>query len=1061
MKNEKWRMKNATCWRKHFAFPILHSSSSVLFSSLCLRVSVVICLAATSTQAQSPTPPEALHDAELTSVTFVDADTGWAVGDRGVIWHTIDGGRHWQRQDSPTRSRLESVCFVDAESGWAVGGSHRPYTHQAVGVVLRTVDGGRTWQNTPGLHLPALKHVKFFGPRQGVAIGESSALFPGGVLMTADGGRSWSSLSLAGTWEQGGRGAGEQGSRGIGERGMLVPRWTAGDFLTPQGGLVLSSDGSIGVVNGLELRSFDGPPIGPRRGHAMSISREGTAWLCGDGGLLMRSTDVGASWSPLDSLPRDVADRCDFAALATLGPHVWVAGDPGTFVLHSPDGGKSWQTFRTDNYAPLNSLFFLDEQRGWAAGALGTILVTRDGGQTWRVQRQAGTRAALLAVFSQPNRVPHELIVQQAGNEGYLTVAEILTQNVFTTTLDDVRTREAATTLLASHCSTAWQFPLSQHTAGASLEQVVAAWDKQHTGQALAVLEEHLVRRIRTWRPEVIVTEDAHPRGDDPLAHLTNQLVLAAVHKAADPAAYREQITHAGLTEWKVKKVFATASADKQGDVKLVCSQLATRIGASLADVADEARGQLDDTYQLAPANRGFTLLIDQLPQGQGKRDIFSGIALSPGGEARRPLSNPPVPDFASLTKQIQKRQMLQGLLERSDKDPLRGTAWQAQVSEMTKGLSPATSSRIMYYLAQRYQNSGESELAADVMNSLVEKHPDHPLTDAALLWLLHYYASAEAAHQSSRLAPRDESLSGKAASTPTGFPLAEREGYIASIEPSNRLERAAAYGKLLEKMRPALFAEPAVRFTLANLGQASSPAVTGSAGGTPAPRLLQSLAAARSSWSQCAKAELWLSDPSRGECPKNIVLCKTASTKPKLDGRLDDGLWQAASPVSLRQCDSREPLESIVALGYDDEYLYLAVSCRRMDGVEYKPDDRVRQRDSDLAPHDRVEILLDIDRDYATSYRLVVDHRGWTNESCLGDPSWNPTWYVAAAGDDAYWTAEAAIPLAELTGDPALKKSHWAAGFERVIPASHSQGWTTPAELASHPELLGLVQFE
>jgi photosystem II stability/assembly factor-like uncharacterized protein len=43
-------------------------------------------------------PPEMLEDAELTSVWFLDSDQGWVVGDRGVILHTEDGGRHWQLQ---------------------------------------------------------------------------------------------------------------------------------------------------------------------------------------------------------------------------------------------------------------------------------------------------------------------------------------------------------------------------------------------------------------------------------------------------------------------------------------------------------------------------------------------------------------------------------------------------------------------------------------------------------------------------------------------------------------------------------------------------------------------------------------------------------------------------------------------------------------------------------------------------------------------------------------------------------------------------------------------------
>ncbi len=39
-----------------------------------------------------------LDDAELTDVFFLDPDQGWAVGDRGAILRTEDGGRHWQVQ---------------------------------------------------------------------------------------------------------------------------------------------------------------------------------------------------------------------------------------------------------------------------------------------------------------------------------------------------------------------------------------------------------------------------------------------------------------------------------------------------------------------------------------------------------------------------------------------------------------------------------------------------------------------------------------------------------------------------------------------------------------------------------------------------------------------------------------------------------------------------------------------------------------------------------------------------------------------------------------------------
>ncbi len=76
---------------------------------------------------------------------FVDTEHGWAVGDRGIIWHTADGGRHWSLQSSGVDCRLSSVLFLDRKIGWAAGGLTQPYTHASVGVVLHTRDGGEHW----------------------------------------------------------------------------------------------------------------------------------------------------------------------------------------------------------------------------------------------------------------------------------------------------------------------------------------------------------------------------------------------------------------------------------------------------------------------------------------------------------------------------------------------------------------------------------------------------------------------------------------------------------------------------------------------------------------------------------------------------------------------------------------------------------------------------------------------------------------------------------------------------------------------------------------------------
>jgi photosystem II stability/assembly factor-like uncharacterized protein len=84
----------------------------------------------------------------LYGVHFIDARTGWVVGEKATILATHDGGKHWLAQDasaiSPPESdfvpgkeiSLNGVYFVDARTGWVIGEG---------GTILATHDGGEHW----------------------------------------------------------------------------------------------------------------------------------------------------------------------------------------------------------------------------------------------------------------------------------------------------------------------------------------------------------------------------------------------------------------------------------------------------------------------------------------------------------------------------------------------------------------------------------------------------------------------------------------------------------------------------------------------------------------------------------------------------------------------------------------------------------------------------------------------------------------------------------------------------------------------------------------------------
>ena len=70
--------------------------------------------------------------------------------------------------------------------------------------------------------------------------------------------------------------------------------------------------------------------------------------------------------------------------------HGWAVGRWGS-VLHTADGGKTWEKQDSGVNYTLSSVNFVDEKSGWAVGDQGTIIHTADGGKTWEKQKSPVT----------------------------------------------------------------------------------------------------------------------------------------------------------------------------------------------------------------------------------------------------------------------------------------------------------------------------------------------------------------------------------------------------------------------------------------------------------------------------------------------------------------------------------------------------------------------------------------------------------------------------------------------------------------------------------------------
>jgi photosystem II stability/assembly factor-like uncharacterized protein len=122
-----------------------------------------------------------------------------------------------------------------------------------------------------------------------------------------------------------------------------------------------------------------------------------TGWAIGGNGHIIHTKDGGESWQSQKSGSKNTLSAIVFRDARTG----WSVGDAGT-ILRTGDGGKGWSAVPLGSQVPLKkdarlqALSFFDGDHGWAAGSEGTVLYTDDGGGNWS-DRSVPERVELFA----------------------------------------------------------------------------------------------------------------------------------------------------------------------------------------------------------------------------------------------------------------------------------------------------------------------------------------------------------------------------------------------------------------------------------------------------------------------------------------------------------------------------------------------------------------------------------------------------------------------------------------------------------------------------------------
>lgn len=264
-----------------------------------------------------------------------------AVGQRGVVVVSEDGGKNWKQAQVPVRADLLAVHFPTSREGWAVGHG---------GVVIHTADGGLTWTKQLDGHDVSRLIVEYYGKadvtdgKQFVEREQSLAEFGGTqpfmgvyfedaqrgyvvgtfnrILRTVDGGKSWTPLGdridNPDELHFYGIAAGKSGLFVVGEQGRVWMHDKAEDRF------VARPTGYEGTLFGIV--------VGDRAlvAHGMR-------------GSVYRSVDLGLSWQRVD-----IPGHAGVSGGLQLGDGRIVLTTLAGGLLIGSDAGDNFETYRAN-----------------------------------------------------------------------------------------------------------------------------------------------------------------------------------------------------------------------------------------------------------------------------------------------------------------------------------------------------------------------------------------------------------------------------------------------------------------------------------------------------------------------------------------------------------------------------------------------------------------------------------------------------------------------------------------------------------------------------------------
>ena len=203
----------------------------------------------------------------------------------------------------------------------------------------------------------------------------------------------------------------------------------------------------------------------------------------------------------------------------------------------------------------------------------------------------------------------------------------------------------------------------------------------------------------------------------------------------------------------------------------------------------------------------------------------------------------------------------------------------------------------------------------------------------------------------------------------------------------------------------------------------------------------------------------------------RQIVAART-SVSPKIDGKLDDAVWQnAQSSEGFLQSkpEMGEPMNQLTGIQvlYDDENIYVGIQCYDSEPAKVIGTEMRRDHEGVWTINDFVRFVLDTHHDRRSAYYFGTNPLGAQADARITDNgnfhlNWDAVWDCAATRHSQGWSAEFSIPFRQLRY-PDKEEHVWGFNCARSVQRSDEWGcWTSiPVKritaISSAGDLVGL----